>query len=62
MAGLLHVAGADASRARSSPSSCAEPVATATAPADRPLDCSLDSSRARALDPHEAARGPRGAG
>ena len=25
------------------------PVATATAPADRPLDCSLDSSRARAL-------------
>ena len=49
-AGLLHVAGADAvSRAEFAELVSGGPVATATAPADRPLDCSLDSSRARAL-------------
>ena len=48
--GPLHVAGADAvSRAEFAELVVGGPVATATAPADRPLDCSLDSSRAQAI-------------
>jgi dTDP-4-dehydrorhamnose reductase len=50
VAGPLHVAGADAvSRARFAELVTGGPVATAEAPSDRPLDCSLDSSRARAM-------------
>ena len=49
-AGVLHVAGGDAvSRAQFAELVTGGSVATAAAPADRPLDCSLDSSRAQAL-------------
>ncbi len=49
-AGLLHVAGADAvSRAEFAELVTGNGVATAEAPPERPLDCSLDSSRAQAL-------------
>jgi dTDP-4-dehydrorhamnose reductase len=48
--GPLHVAGADAvSRAELAELVAGRPVATAAAPPTRPLDCSLDSSRAQAL-------------
>jgi dTDP-4-dehydrorhamnose reductase len=48
--GPLHVAGADdVSRAELAELVTRQPVRRAPAPADRPLDCSLDSSRARAL-------------
>lgn len=48
--GLLHVAGADAvSRAEFAELIVGAPVASAPAPDTRPLDCSLDSSRAQAL-------------
>jgi dTDP-4-dehydrorhamnose reductase len=48
--GVLHVAGEDAvSRAVLAELVTGRPVRRACAPADRPLDCSLDSSRARAL-------------
>ena len=48
--GPLHVAGADAvSRAELARLIAGRPVATAKAPPDRPLDCTLDSSRAQAL-------------
>jgi dTDP-4-dehydrorhamnose reductase len=50
--GPLHVAGADAvSRAEFAELTAGRPVATAEAPRDRPLDCSLDSCRAQALIP-----------
>lgn len=50
VAGPLHVAGADAvSRADFAELIVGAPVASALAPATRPLDCSLDSSRAQAL-------------
>ena len=50
VAGLLHVAGPDAvSRAEFAELVSGAGVARATAPATRPLDCTLDSSRARAL-------------
>ncbi len=50
VSGLLHVAGVDAvSRAVLAELVTGRPVRRARAPADRPLDCSLDSSRARAL-------------
>jgi dTDP-4-dehydrorhamnose reductase len=50
VAGPLHVAGADAvSRAELAELIAGRPVATAAAPPGRPLDCTLDSSRARAL-------------
>ena len=50
VAGPLHVAGADAvSRARFAALVTGGAVATAEAPPDRPLDCSLDSSRAQAM-------------
>ena len=50
MSGSLHVAGADAvSRAEFAELIAGRPVSTATAPATRPLDCSLDSSRARGM-------------
>jgi dTDP-4-dehydrorhamnose reductase len=50
VAGPLHVAGADAvSRAELAELIVRGPVATATAPSGRPLDCTLDSSRAQAL-------------
>jgi dTDP-4-dehydrorhamnose reductase len=49
-AGLLHVAGADGvSRAELAELIARRPVPTAEAPPSRPLDCRLDSSRARAL-------------
>lgn len=48
--GPLHVAGADAvSRAELAELFAGRPVRTAPAPETRPLDCSLDSSRARAM-------------
>ena len=50
VAGPLHVAGADdVSRAEFAELIGGAPVATARAPETRPLDCSLDSSRAQAL-------------
>ena len=50
VSGPLHVAGADAvSRARFAELIAKRPVAGAPAPDTRPLDCSLDSSRAQAL-------------
>ena len=50
VSGPLHVGGADAvSRARFAELIAGSPVASAPAPAGRPLDCSLDSSRAQAL-------------
>ena len=50
VAGPLHVAGADAvSRAELAELVARRPVRTARAPATRPLDCSLDSSKAHAL-------------
>jgi dTDP-4-dehydrorhamnose reductase len=48
--GPLHVAGADAvSRAQLAELVAGRSVRSAPAPPDRPLDCSLDSSRAQAL-------------
>ena len=48
--GPLHVAGADdVSRAELAELICGASVRSALAPVTRPLDCSLDSSRARAL-------------
>jgi dTDP-4-dehydrorhamnose reductase len=50
LSGVLHVAGADAvSRAELAELIAGRPVRRAPAPADRPLDCSLDCSRAQAL-------------
>jgi dTDP-4-dehydrorhamnose reductase len=50
VSGPLHVAGADAvSRAGLAELVTGGPVSAAPAPAGRPLDCSLDSSRAAAL-------------
>ena len=50
VAGPLHVAGADGiSRAELAELIAGRPVPTAEAPAGRPLDCRLDSSRAQAL-------------
>jgi dTDP-4-dehydrorhamnose reductase len=50
LSGVLHVAGPDAvSRAELARLVTGAPVRSAPAPADRPLDCRLDSSRARAL-------------
>ena len=50
VSGPLHVAGADAvSRAEFAELITGRPVASAPAPPTRPLDCSLDSSRAQAL-------------
>jgi dTDP-4-dehydrorhamnose reductase len=50
VSGPLHVAGADAlSRADLAELVAGRPVRRAPAPPGRPLDCSLDSSRARAL-------------
>jgi dTDP-4-dehydrorhamnose reductase len=50
VSGPLHVAGADAvSRAVFAELITGGSVSSATAPATRPLDCSLDSSRARAM-------------
>jgi dTDP-4-dehydrorhamnose reductase len=50
VSGPLHVAGADAvSRAAFAELITGRPVPSAPAPATRPLDCSLDSSRAQAL-------------
>ena len=50
VSGPLHVAGADdVSRAELAELLARRPVRTAPAPATRPLDCSLDSSRAQAL-------------
>jgi dTDP-4-dehydrorhamnose reductase len=50
VAGPLHVAGADAvSRAQFAELIARRPVATGEAPPTRPLDCTLDSSRAQAL-------------
>jgi dTDP-4-dehydrorhamnose reductase len=50
VSGPLHVAGADAvSRAEFAELITGSPVASAPAPPTRPLDCSLDSSRAQAL-------------
>lgn len=50
VAGPLHVAGADGvSRAEFAELLSGGPVRTAPAPATRPLDCRLDSSRARAM-------------
>lgn len=50
VAGPLHVAGADpVSRAEFAELIARAPVATAPAPPGRPLDCTLDSSRAQAL-------------
>ena len=49
-AGPLHVAGADAvSRAELAELVARRPVLSAPAPPGRPLDCSLDSSRAQAM-------------
>jgi dTDP-4-dehydrorhamnose reductase len=48
--GVLHVGGADdVSRADLAELVAGRPVRRAAAPAGRPLDCSLDSSRARAI-------------
>lgn len=50
VSGPLHVAGADAvSRAEFAELVSGAPVRSASAPDTRPLDCSLDSSRAQAL-------------
>lgn len=50
VSGPLHVAGADAvSRAELAQLLAGRPVRTGPAPPGRPLDCSLDSSRAQAL-------------
>lgn len=50
VSGVLHVAGADAvSRADLAELVVGHPVRRAPAPPGRPLDCSLDSTRARAL-------------
>jgi dTDP-4-dehydrorhamnose reductase len=50
VAGPLHVAGPDAvSRAEFAELVTGGPVDRAPAPPDRPLDCSLDSSRARSV-------------
>lgn len=50
LAGTLHVAGADdLSRADLADLVRGDPVRRAPAPPERPLDCALDSSRARAL-------------
>ena len=50
LSGPLNVAGADdLSRAELAELAAGHPVRRARAPAGRPLDCSLDSSRARAL-------------
>ena len=50
VSGLLHVAGSDdVSRAELAMLVTRRPVSATAAPADRPLDCSLDSSRARRL-------------
>ena len=50
VSGPLHVAGADAvSRAAFAALIARRPVRSSAAPPDRPLDCSLDSSRAQAL-------------
>ena len=50
VSGVLHVAGADAvSRAELAELVAGRPVRRAPAPPGRPLDCALDSSRARAL-------------
>jgi dTDP-4-dehydrorhamnose reductase len=50
LSGPLHVAGADAvSRAELAERLAGRPVATSEAPPQRPLDCSLDSSRAQGL-------------
>jgi dTDP-4-dehydrorhamnose reductase len=50
VAGVLHVAGADAvSRAELAELVVGGPVRRVPAPPGRPLDCSLDSSRARAI-------------
>lgn len=50
LAGVLHVAGGDAvSRADLAELIAGRPVARAPAPPARPLDCSLDCSRARSL-------------
>ena len=50
VAGPLHVAGADAvSRAQFAELIARRPVRTSEAPPTRPLDCTLDSSRAQAL-------------
>lgn len=50
VAGPLHVAGADAvSRADLAELVAAQPVRRAEAPPTRPLDCTLDSSRAQAM-------------
>ncbi len=59
LSGLLHVAGADAvSRADLAQLVVRRPVRRAAAPPSRPLDCSLDSSRARAIL-HTELRGVR---
>ena len=59
VSGPLHVAGADAvSRAVFAELITGGPVAGAPAPPTRPLDCSLDSSRAQALI-HTRLRGVR---
>jgi dTDP-4-dehydrorhamnose reductase len=50
VSGVLHVAGADAvSRAEFARLAAGRDVRTAPAPPGRPLDCSLDSSRAQAM-------------
>jgi dTDP-4-dehydrorhamnose reductase len=50
VSGPLHVAGADAvSRAEFAELIAGEPVASTTAPPERPLDCTLDSSRAERM-------------
>jgi dTDP-4-dehydrorhamnose reductase len=50
LSGPLHVAGADAvSRARFAELVAGRAVRSEPAPETRPLDCSLDSSRAQAL-------------
>jgi dTDP-4-dehydrorhamnose reductase len=50
VSGPLHVAGADdVSRAELAELVAGQPVRRASAPPGRPLDCALDSSRARAL-------------
>jgi dTDP-4-dehydrorhamnose reductase len=59
VSGPLHVAGADAvSRAQFAELITGAPVASAPAPPTRPLNCSLDSSRAQALI-HTRLRGVR---